>query len=102
MVPGAMSSNFSSEPTKENVTGDRVLDSSVAVLEPQEVVGKSAESTGPCCSNCGASQKAASVTICPSCGWYASLGRCGEVDPDFIAAEAEQSDVGDAAPAPEL
>ncbi len=81
-----MSSKYQSGPSYENTSGDRDVDSSLAVMEPTgDAQAKATESTGPCCEHCGAPMKAASVTICRSCGWYASLGRCVEVDPDWEA-----------------
>jgi hypothetical protein len=85
-----MSSKYQSGPSNENKSGERDIDSSLAVMEPEgDAQAKATASTGPCCENCGAPMKAGSVTICRSCGWYASLGRCVEVDPDWEAIGAD-------------
>ena len=98
-----MSTKYPSESSNENVSGDRDDKSSVAVLEPQEAgVAIAAESTGPCCSNCGAPTKEGSVTICRSCGWYSSLGRCVELDPNWETDVDADPASGGAAAAPEL
>jgi hypothetical protein len=73
-----MSTKFQSDSSNENRPEDLDVANSIAVMEPELT-----ESTGPCCEKCGAPMKAGTVTICRSCGWYASLGRCVEVDPNW-------------------
>jgi hypothetical protein len=58
--------------------------SSVAIQEPEnEAVAAPAEWTGPRCEKCNAPIKSDVVTVCRSCGWYPSLGRFLEVDPQW-------------------
>jgi hypothetical protein len=58
--------------------------SSVATQEAeQEAVETPAEWTGPRCEKCAAPIKSDVVTVCRSCGWYPSLGRFLEVDPNW-------------------
>jgi ATP dependent DNA ligase C terminal region len=88
-----MSTKSLSDASSENRAENLDTTDSVAVMEP-----KMSESTGPCCENCGAPMKAGSVTICRSCGWYASLGRCVEVDPNWKTEDenAENAQTGTA------
>jgi hypothetical protein len=60
--------------------------SSVATQEPEpENVADTepAEWTGPRCEKCAAPIKSDVVTVCRACGWYPSLGRFLEVDPNY-------------------
>ncbi len=47
------------------------------------------EWTGPRCEKCEAPLKSGVVTICRSCGWYASLGTFVELDPSWETALEE-------------
>jgi ATP dependent DNA ligase C terminal region len=90
-----MSIKFQSDSSNENRTEDQHVDQSIAVMEPELT-----ESTGPCCEKCGAPMKAGTVTICRSCGWYASLGQCVEVDPNWETEDENAENTQTAAPAP--
>ncbi|MCC7476459.1 MAG: hypothetical protein IT425_13795 [Pirellulales bacterium] len=61
--------------------------------EPPFTEGESAlavaESTDPCCEKCAAPLKSGVVTVCRSCGWYASLGMFVEVDQAWEVATSE-------------
>ena len=58
---------------------------------------KPAEWTGPRCEKCEAPMKSDVVTICRSCGWYASLGTFVEVDPELGDSTDDDAD----APSPQ-
>jgi hypothetical protein len=77
--------------------GDR--STNVGVIEPKN--GDSAESaewSGPRCEKCAAPLRSDVVTVCRSCGWYASLGTFVEVDPKW---ETEEREGGATEPAPQ-
>jgi hypothetical protein len=69
----------------EDVVSEALDDAvAVAVEEPDlDVVAAPTEWTGPRCEKCDAAIKSDIVTICRNCGWYASLGRFVEVDPNW-------------------
>jgi hypothetical protein len=58
--------------------------STVATMEPEGAEER--DISGPRCEKCKAPLKSDIVNICPSCGWYASLGICVEVDPNWETA----------------
>jgi hypothetical protein len=64
----------------------------------REVDAPPAEWTGPRCEKCSAPIKSDVVTVCRSCGWYPSLGRFLEVDPNW---ETEVDSTKPAAPGPQ-
>jgi hypothetical protein len=73
--------------------------STVGVIEPQkDASASSADWSGPRCEKCSAPLRSDVVTVCRSCGWYASLGTFVEVDPKW---ETEQRDSDEAEPAPQ-
>jgi hypothetical protein len=75
------------------------FDSAVATLEPAvDAPARQAEWTGPKCEKCAAPIKSDVVTICRSCGWYASLGTFVELDPNW---ETESDDAEPAAAMPQ-
>jgi hypothetical protein len=60
------------------------LPTDVATMEAAaEADATVAEWTGPRCEKCEAPIKSDVVTVCRSCGWYASLGTFVEVDPNW-------------------
>jgi hypothetical protein len=66
-------------------------DSSIAVLASDEVASQQpAEWTGPRCAKCNEPLRSGAVSICRSCGWYASLGTFLEVDPDWEKDDSDQ------------
>jgi hypothetical protein len=83
---------------RDDLSDDNAIESddlsSVAIQEPEDDTGAAlAEWTGPRCEKCNAPIKSDVVTVCRSCGWYPSLGRFLEVDPnwetDMDSAKAE-------------
>jgi hypothetical protein len=81
----------------DDVTKADESSAAVATEEPDSVDTAPSEWTGPRCEKCEAPLKS-EVTVCRSCGWYPSLGRFLEVDPNWesvndspqLAAPAQQ------------
>ena len=63
-------------------------DGGIATLDAHDDSQVAAKPTGPCCEKCSAPFSSKAVTICRSCGWYSSLGRFVEVDPNWEAASS--------------
>jgi len=63
-------------------------------LEESVADDLASESTGSCCEKCNTETPVASdgVTICRSCGWYASLGTFVDVDPDWEKEEGQEEE----------
>jgi hypothetical protein len=58
--------------------------SATATLDPVDEASATAETeAGPRCEKCEAPIHSDKVSICPHCGWYASLGTFVEVDPSW-------------------
>ncbi|HVT30912.1 MAG TPA: hypothetical protein VHE81_23100 [Lacipirellulaceae bacterium] len=62
---------------------DNRATSGATVLEPGGEATESAEWTGLRCEKCAAPLTSDIVSICRKCGWYSSLGRFVELDPDW-------------------
>lgn len=86
----------------DDFNSDQFDDTATAVntiAPPGAATDRDCESTewdGPRCEKCAEPLPAGVVTICRSCGWYASLGTFVEVDPDWETAtssseQAEES-----------
>jgi hypothetical protein len=73
--------------------------STLATLEQESPpVTLATAKSGPCCEKCAAPLGLGVVTICRKCGWYASLGVCVEVDPNW---ETATDEAGSAQPVPQ-
>jgi hypothetical protein len=72
--------------------------STVALME-SESCAEERDGSGPQCEKCKAPLKSDIVNICPSCGWYASLGIRVEVDPNWETAK-ETAKSPDSTPQP--
>ena len=70
------------------------------VLEPGDGVAAPAEWNGPRCEKCDARLVTDVVSICPRCGWYASLGQFVEIDPAWETASEGESAATESAPRP--
>src|SRR3954470_6135401 len=65
-----------------------------AVLEPDDGSDMACvEWTGAHCEKCDARLVSDVVSICPRCGWYASLGQFVEIDPDWETESAADAAV---------
>jgi hypothetical protein len=94
---------FSSEMSDDNEPFLGDTENSLAIMEPEPDAPENADdSSGLRCANCGAPSQAASVTVCPSCGWYERLGRCVEVDPDWEVMQEADAAIGGEGAAPQL
>jgi ATP dependent DNA ligase-like protein len=81
----------------DDLTEADEISAAVATEEPDSVDTAPSEWTGPRCEKCEAPLKS-EVTVCRSCGWYPSLGRFLEVDPNW---ESVNDSSQPAAPAPQ-
>ncbi len=81
----------------DDLTEADEISAAVATEEPDGVDTAPSEWTGPRCEKCEAPLKS-EVTVCRSCGWYPSLGRFLEVDPNW---ESVNDSSQPAAPAPQ-
>jgi ATP dependent DNA ligase C terminal region len=72
---------------EEHSSDDLMVDSCAsadpAVPEVADTTNGTAEWTGPRCEKCEAPLASDVVSICRKCGWYPSLGRFVELDPDW-------------------
>ena len=85
-----MSIRNDQKPSDDNHSLDCETETSLAVLEEDSTAPATPEEwTGPRCENCDAPMKSDLVTICRHCGWYASLGRCIEVDTNWETLEPD-------------
>lgn len=84
-----------SNPPFDEVDSDSA---SIAVVDaPEAPIAPDDSWTGPRCEKCSEPIRSESVTICRQCGWYPSLGKFLEVDPDF---EFQNDAAAPAQPAP--
>ncbi len=77
--------------SNENSEVDGHTASGPAVLEQAAAADEATELTGPRCEKCDARLTSEMVSICRKCGWYPSLGRFVEVDPNWETDEAPKA-----------
>ena len=81
-----MSDNFTLDDEESNDGSmlDSYTTTEAAVLEPNGRAGTANDEwTGARCEKCEARLVSDVVSICPHCGWYASLGSYVEIDPEW-------------------
>ncbi|HEX5470749.1 MAG TPA: hypothetical protein VFW73_02630, partial [Lacipirellulaceae bacterium] len=77
--------------SSDQSTVDSHAASGPAVLEPADANIETTEWTGPRCEKCDTPLKWDMVSVCRKCGWYPSLGRFVEVDPDWETDEESEA-----------
>jgi hypothetical protein len=79
----AISPNLLDDQADEDTSLVDTSDGCSVGIEEMPLAPRGTEWTGPRCDKCDAPMKSGVVTICRSCGWYASLGTFVEVDPNW-------------------